>query len=244
MTKDKAKANLVASLELKSREFENFVADKIHEFEVLQHNCRVELESEREKSESRFLELSNDFSSKYQKLDGDFQQKCRDEENVRSTLSEKIESLNHLESTFRETTQRLCNDVDAEKKRLESEVEKNQILAANLDEVRSENGRLGQEIKSLKNYLSEKTTEFEIFGRQKQSEYESACQTLRQDLTRSFEEQLTVQKNELESRIREMSGTVSGLEAELNGRRLEIENLSLIVEHKSEELTGLQQLSR
>ena len=244
MTKNEANANLIANLEVNRREFENFVSSKNHEFEVLKQTFASELDSQRQNSEIRFLELSNDFNSKYQKLDGDFQQKCRDEETVRSTLAEKIESSNELEKTFRETTQKLSNDIEVEKKRFESEVEKNRSLSIALKEIQSENGRRGQEIESLKNNLSEKMTEFELFGQQKQLEHESAYQVLRQDLTRFFEEQLSGQRNEFDSRIREISGTVSGLEFELNGRRLEVESLSRIVDQKSEEFAKLQQESR
>jgi uncharacterized protein YoxC len=244
LTKNEANANLIANLEVNRREFENFVSSKNHEFEVLKQTFASELDSQRQNSEIRFLELSNDFNSKYQKLDGDFQQKCRDEETVRSTLAEKIESWNELETTFRETTQKLSNDIEVEKKRFESEVEKNRSLSIALKEIQSENGRRGQEIESLKNNLSEKMTEFELFGQQKQSEHESAYKALRQDLTRSFEEQLSGQRNEFDSRIREMSGTISGLEFELNGRRLEAGNLSQIVDQKSKEFAKLLQESR
>ncbi len=117
--------------------------------------------------------------------------------------------------------------------RLKEEVEKNRKLSVALEASESEKVRLGQEIESLKKSLSEKTSEFE----QKRSEHESACQRLRQDLTRTFEVLLTKERSKFKSRISEITGTVSSLENKLKDRNREIKDLST---NLTQELTKVQ----
>jgi hypothetical protein len=150
----------------------------------LQKSLQTQLEFERKQAKSKLETISSDFTTKLQTLEQQFRQKCNEEQNLQSILTEKIVSWTELEKECKNSVEKLMLNISEEKDRFEMESNKNTLLKEELELIKCDSVAKCAEIARLKNELSEKISHFESFAQEKREEHEAVCQQIRNEMNR------------------------------------------------------------